>query len=674
MSDMTTGGDPMGGPDLSAYMDSAPVEGKEQVAATGQTTPAPQSKPVDIKDTMGASTDEKVKSGDKEYQATADKPSLPKNLNPKASTAPKERHAGDLADQDEEQFAEALGRMEPGLRQQVVKNMQKPPAEQDPDLGGFEEAVMAGGQDVVAAKNFVADQQGQQATGDVVAKGEMQISPELLAKMQSGEQLSKAEIAQLQQLVQSGELPPEQAAQVRDQLAQQGVETPTGKFEVPEEFAKATEGLKSGEIPNFAGQDLAAQMEKLGLGKVDPSTMNFQDIQTLAAKNGVQVLENQARVTQATADALPADDPGKMALNDFLKFIAEVIGEAKEFLALMKSMDADEAKKASVGQKEVMAAKLEKQMKQIEKAQKMKKKADTLGTIMKVVSIVMAVAFLVMAIVSGGSLLAIAIAAIGVLIAVIAATTTIIDDAFEAIVDKMVEVFKSMGMSDEMAEIMAMVVMIVLIIVVALITKGAAAKFGTKHVVDKLGPELAKKATTKVANAVAINVATTGITHSGVLTRGIKPFLTEVLGMDEETAEIVAMVIAMVAMLALMLAGAKQMMGASKAVAQSSTGSMGRGIEQIAQQLQMASSAVETLAQVLSAVMNIRMAGLAKEKSELEAQLAELDAQLEGYGLQREEITAGMEQIQDLSNFMSDSFVKIVESYSDIVSGATKAA
>ena len=260
------------------------------------------------------------------------------------------------------------------------------------------------------------------------------------------------------------------------------------------------------------------------------------------------------------------------------------------------------------------------------------------------------------------------------LIAVIAATTTIIDDAFEAVVDKMVEVFKDMGLSEEMAEMLAMIVMILAIIVVALVARGAAANIGTKHVVQQLGKEAAKKATTKVANGVALNVASTGISHSGVLNRGIKPFLTEVLGMDEETAEIVAMVIAMVAMMAIMMAGASQMAGASKAVAKSAAGTMGRQMEGLAQNLQMASTAVEALTQGFSAIMNLRMAGLAKEKAELEADLAEIESMLEMFGMERESINEGMEGLQELATFLSESFVKIVESHSQMLNDVTQAA
>ncbi|MBV36922.1 MAG: hypothetical protein CMP47_15950 [Rickettsiales bacterium] len=662
------GADPVG-PDLAAYL--AETEAMQETQGTSQIKKAEKSK---IEDTLSTAKKEGVDSTPKQsYTAPPDRPQLAPRVDPKTSP---QADAKVSTEQQQEDFLELVESLPPALKEQLIKDMGKPEGKRDPELQALEENLELAAADGQTAEAMASTPKGSVKSTEgkqMPVKGAEGFSGDIGKLLKKGE-LTSEEFAKLQTMANSPETSPAQKQVLQEKLLQQSVILGSdGEPMVP------FDEIANGE------QFPTEQLSKAFSGQINPANLGGMDekmMHQMLGANAISALENNQKVVQATVDALPEGDPNKMVLSDFLKFISDIIGEMKEFLREMQGMDAEQGKKAAIAEKETQVAKLEKQMKAIEKAAKMKKKMKTLNTVMKIAGPVMAVAFLAMAILSGGSLIAIAIAAIGVIVAVIAATTTIIDDVMEQVVDTIVEVFKDMGMSDEMARIMTMIVLILAVVALILVTRnlgmmtkigGQSLAGGAKVAGHQIGKEVSKQATKKVANSVALNTGVTALQHSKALEVGLKPLLTEVFGMDEETAEIVAMVIQMIVMLTMMMASMQQMGSASSAVLKSATGGPTQSMQNMANTLQTGASAVEAGTQAYSAVANLRLAAMAKEKAEFEAFVAELESSLEVFGLAREDRQQGLEKLNELVEYLSESFIEIVEGMSAVIGDVTQA-
>lgn len=649
------GGGAMDIPDLSSL---------SEVEQTAKSSEIKQSQQIKDSIQVGEASAEQV-----EYQATAGKPILPSSVQVKA-----EKIAVDPEAQQEE-FMNKLSDLPPTLRSQLLKDMGKPESERDPELVALEANLNTQSERTLWAKSIHQKEGEQQVAPEGVSQDEIAMllqeggeSAEVLQKL-LGKTLTKPEERALKELLVSGKnLTPEQKAMIAAKLQEKELENFSAEVQLKNQRGE----IAGKEQDRMEGDVHLESLAALGLVKLDPASMSSDELQMATRQNGLAMLENQQKVIQATIDSTPVDDPNHAALNDFLKFISEIISECKSFLAKLSTMEAEQGRKEAIGLRETQQAKLEKQMEQIKKAQEMKKKADTLSTVMKIAGPVIAIAMLALVIVSGGSAIAIAVAVMMVVVAIIASTTTIIDDAMTEVTDVIVDAFKSMGMSDEMARIMTMVVIIVLIIALFLVTKGACSQ-GTGMVSAQIGKEAAKQATTKVANAMALQVAATAVTHSKVIELGMKPLLVDVLGMDEQTADIIIMIVNMIVMLTLMLASAGCLAGAGKAVANSAAGTMGKTAEAISRQLQLLSTAVQAVTQAYSAVANLRMAGMAMEKADLEKIIAELESQQETDRAAKEARKQGIDSLMDLANFYSESFDRLIQSQRKILSSATAA-
>lgn len=685
----TQGVGPGGGmdvPDLSQYIQTDAAKTGDTSQTTQVQQPKGQQAVQDSIQTQESEMGQQVES----YQAPANRPTLDPTVTVPAPPAQKGAPAN-AEEAQQEEFMKMVSDLPPDLRSQLLKDMGKPEGQRDPELQALESTLNAQAQETVWAKGINA---GAPVSDEELAAllQEGGDNAEVLQKLLGKPTLTKAESDALKQLVASGKnLTPEQKAQINAKLQQTGgdaaapLQQPNAKE--TSRYGGQQEGVSEGAVApgGTPGQAVGpggipgqidpatglseAQIASMGLSKLDPANMTPEQLQMATRQNGIAMLENQTQIIKATMNALPPDDPMQPVLNDFLKFIGGIIAECKKFLAKLSTMDAEQGKKAAVGLRETQQAKLEKQMEQIKKAAEMKKKADTLSTVMKIAGPIIAVAMVALVIVSGGSAIAIAVAVMLLVVAIIASTTTIIDDAMKEVTDQMIDVFKSMGMSEEMAQIMTMIVMIIVIIALVVVTRGACTQ-GTGMVAGQIGKEAAKQATTRVANAMALQVAATAVTHSNCIALGMKPLLMS-MGMDEETAEIVAMVIQMIALMTLMIGSAGSLASAGQAVAKSAAGTMGQTATTVAKALEALATAVQAATQGYSAVSNLRMAGMAKEKAELEKVIAELETQQDSDKVTKDQRQKGIDGMSDLATFYSQSFDRILQSHQKILRDAT---
>ncbi len=662
---------PIGGGGMPSDFDfSMFLEGPDDPSETtaAQATAGLQAPKDTLEDDVGLRASNEAASA-QPYEAAAGKPDLSPTIKLPKSDAPP-TSVTSTEDQKAAQFSKELEKLPPGLRQELLKDMAKPEGERDPELVALEGSMnMTAGTTVFAQQvQALPESQGQPSVegspeasaGPTKGPGENgkeqpagEVKGDINALL-SKETLSPEDIATINKMVASGEIPAKDMAVINQKLQQAG---------------QAPINVQVGQLGDLS--QLLGPAPGLPIGKIDPTTMTPDEMVMQMKANGLQVAKNQARVLDAQAKAEP-EGAAKGSLMEYLQYITKVITDIQKMLGELTSMDAQRAQKAVLGQKAVMEAKMDTAMKALEKAKTMRAIGKLIETVAKVIGPIIAVVCLVLAIISGGTL-AILLAVVMLVIALAASLTTIIDDMMKKVMEMVMGMFKSMGLSEDQALIATMLLMIIACIVMMVVAQGAAASSisaaagqAATQATNQATQQVTKQLASVVPKMIAGQVGMLVIGHNNVIQKGMKPLL-KAMGFDEKTADMIAMLCQMLAMLAVGIYSAGGLAGVV-GIADSAGAAGMKSVQTIVETLQKAMTAIEGIASAITAVGKLNLAKLKLEKASLDADLKELDALLKGMGVDREARDKSIKAITDESTQFGQLFTNIISSREKILS------
>lgn len=409
------------------------------------------------------------------------------------------------------------------------------------------------------------------------------------------------------------------------------------------------------------------KLGSLGLKKVDPKNQMPDQLSSSIRDNAMQVMDNTQALIKKTLDSIDPNDPNRPVLADFLAFVSKVISDCKGFMAHLASMDAEEGRKAAVGTREVQERKLEKQLKQIRESIKAKKKQATMGFLGKLLGPIFAVIMLCAVILTGGSVLAVLIA-VAVLIAMLLDSATgIVSKGFKKLMQGIEGLFKALGLPDSVAKGLTAAVVVVAIIVLTVVAAGAASS-GAASVARMVGQQTADKIAKSVAIGVAVNAGCYMATTTNCVAQLFKSF-AEMCGADEQTAEIIGMIMQIIILLVAMLASGAAMGSAIKGA----EGAISATRQVIADALNIGAQATQTATGLAKGVMSAQSAKLAMSQAELEKIIGELETFLKVAEVAKEDRNQGIATFMEMAQFFSDSFERLIKSHEKMLQGAMAA-
>ena len=399
--------------------------------------------------------------------------------------------------------------------------------------------------------------------------------------------------------------------------------------------------------------------------KVDSATTpDFQKLQYLSnASSWVQTVENMINLS---VKALPDDDPQQLPLTDFLKFVAAVIQDAKEFLRLIQEQDSVNGRKNIEAAKEAAVNKIQKAHEAYVKAQEAKEKQEKFGLAMKIIGPVLFVLSTVATVLDGGTTVGLMAFSIGMMTmsTVDTATGGHIMGAVGGLVQKMEKALEN-DLPPEVAKVLTAVIVIAIVIAVALATRGAASKLGAEE---------------GTANIIAFQSATLATTASQAVIVILRPILEKMIH-NKDDLEMVLKIIQelvqiLMSILAMKMAGSSapdNLVTRLKAQFTDIEKSIDAYAEGLAKSATRMGNMIKVGSSVTGAVSETKQGQLRGEKSGLDADIKQLETFLAVSATERKSMDKDVENFSQLYQLFANLFLQILEGSQQSVDGAVQA-
>ncbi|MCB1213656.1 MAG: type III secretion system translocon subunit SctE, partial [Chlamydiia bacterium] len=393
--------------------------------------------------------------------------------------------------------------------------------------------------------------------------------------------------------------------------------------------------------------------------------------------NAIHQLDFMSQLVKSEFDAMAPDDPAKVVLGDYMKLIADITQGAREMLRAIQTSEGTEGRKAIEARKEAMDAKIKEAKEKRDEMRAQKEKAEKFGLVMKILGPIIAVVAAVASIFTAGSAMAALIAGV---IAAVTTSISIADSAgagvsqaitegmkaaFDALVSKLSEVMPS-----ALAKVIVGVIAIALVAVAIIALRGAAGNAIEGMLSKQMTEETAKELSKTIANVITIQIASTLVMTTGVLTQGLSNIISA-MGEDKDNP-ILSVIVQLLQMLVMLTATimAARAGGQLSADAMKQMGKMaekmataGRDITSVATAT---STAMELGSSAYQVSYHVQQAQKVESIAEHEAALAEIAGTLAMSEKQSESIQTAMEDIMGLIKAFTDMFMTILESQRNI--------
>lgn len=405
-------------------------------------------------------------------------------------------------------------------------------------------------------------------------------------------------------------------------------------------------------------------------GANPPTVAQVKERMITLGQGAVVALEQVAGNMAAQRDQMPAIDPDRVVLGEYLKMIGKLISTAKQFLQKMEELDAKMAQKDATVQMQQAAAKLKKQLKAFEDQMKAKKKAATMHLVMQIVGPVLAALAVAAAIASGG--------AGAILVALVLAAMTSADAANGFMTKGMQKLVNEIAEKGHMPKWAAEVIVSVMILVIALLGGAAAsadigglmeariakevaqnAAMSGEEVAAEAVKQALKEAQRNLGRMMGAQIAATGLSSSGVL-NDVAMGLAKKMSKSDSDQQIIAMVLQMLMMLAILAAGGVGGGGGLKSMS--------------AQHIENFSDVIEIGTHAYGAYNEIQRGFIEKEMHELLGEVAQINALISNLKTDQDQNMQQAKNMEQLAGLWSKVFDDIIKGSVQVIQQLTQAS